>query len=163
MASMFDPKCGVPVYEQTDLDLVKKCSRINGYFSAGIISFFIIIVAVAIYISTKKIADPVLGITQDAADKVNKTRFIVIITVTCILLVLIWVGMPSLSAWMELNQWHSYQHERGLLKNQGYSDRDIVKYQQKTFLNQQRVNASRQRAAATASAGFEIASAIANR
>lgn len=160
---MFDPKCGVPIYEQTDLDLVKKCSRISGYFSAGILSLFIIFGAVIIYISTKKIPDPVSGITQDTVDKVNKKRLIVIIAVTCILLLLIWVGIPSLSAWVELNKWHSYQHERGLLKNQGYSDRDIVKYQQKTFLNQQRVAASQQRAAATVSAGWNIASAIANR
>lgn len=160
---MLDPQCGVPIYEQTDPDLVKKCSRIGGYFSAGIISLFILFGAVAIYISTKKSADKLLGITQDDVDKSNKTRLIIIIAITCILLLLVWVGMPALSAWMGLNQWNSYQHERGLLKHQGYSDRDIVKYQQKMFLNQQKVAASRQQAAATAYAGFDIASAIANR
>jgi hypothetical protein len=163
MALMLDPKCGVPIYEQTDSDLVKKCSRIGGYFSAGVLSIFILFGAVMIYISNKKSADKLSEISQDDADKSNKTMLIIIIAVTCILLLLVWVGMPALSAWMGLNQWHSYQHERSLLKHQGYSDRDIVKYQQKTFLNQQKVAASRQRAAATASAGLDIASAIANR
>ena len=41
MAGLINPQCNLPMYQQTDVDIVQSCSRMGSYISSGVITLII--------------------------------------------------------------------------------------------------------------------------
>lgn len=156
MASLFDPRCGLSTYEQTDINVVKRCAKISAYFFAGIMSLVVVGVAISIYFSNSKSIDNDPNTSSTEKNKKKGTLLAATLIISVIILLILWIGIPAFGAWSAGQSWKSYQHERSFLKSQGYSSKDIAKFQQKNY-NQQ------MRAKAVQNAGSEIAGAIVSR
>lgn len=157
MSGIFDPRCRVPSFYQTDGNVVNECGRIGGYIMAVILSIIVIIGTIIAISSVTK--DP----TDDMDPKKNKNPgkekgvgVAVILIIAIILLVLIWIGIPKLSGFLATNAWQGYQLQIKSLMSQGLSRQEALNRIQ--TLQQTRMTAD-----ATMSGDANIAAAIAGR
>lgn len=157
MSGIFDPRCRVPSFYQTDGNVVNECGRIGGYIMAAILSIFVIIGAIFAIVSVMK--DP----TDDMVPNKNKNSgkekgvgVAVVLVITVILLVLIWIGIPKLSGFLATNAWQGYQLQIKSLMSQGLSRQEALNRIQ--TLQQTRIAAD-----ATLAGDANIASAIIGR
>lgn len=143
----FDPRCSVPIFQQTDSTVVENCGRRTGYILAALFSF----------VSFLFLVSSLWSIYKDVISNDEKWGH-VIFTFGCFIIVqiVLWVALPAITGFLSSYSWKGFQAQLEQLQLQGYS--------QKEALNQiQSYQQSQLQANATQSAGLNISTAIRSR
>ncbi len=146
MASLLNSKCGVPIFVQTDKNVVGECGLYKGYITCIVITIFTAIAAVMILISK-----PVVKSDADTAetDKHKKEIWkhkMILLGIIVLITVAVWIFVPRLMRFMDINSWGTYQNEID-----GYVTQGMTRQQ---ALNQiQSLYQARMQAAAISSIG----------
>ena len=154
MSNLIDPRCSVPTFQQTDLYVVERCGRLSGYFTASILSLFLIVGSIVLFVSINK--KGTVDETKEQIDKRNKNKitYNIITGVSLfLLLVAIWFGIPKLISFFNKREWQGAQSEISELMKQGYSRQDAISKIQSLY-------ETNIKAQATRSIGTNISDAI---
>jgi hypothetical protein len=108
MATLLNSKCGVPIFVQTDKNVVGECGLYKGYITCIVITFFMAISAIMILFAKPK-AKP--NIDPEKQKQEIRKQKMVTIGLLFLVLVLIWIFLPRLTKFMDINSWNTYQHE----------------------------------------------------
>lgn len=153
---LFDPRCNVPTFQQTDGDIVKMCGRDSGYIFAGILSLFVLSFPIYAVYATFWKPDDNDPKNRNKDDKARKKQSLmslaVIFVLTIAVLALIWLGVPPLVEYFNHNSWLGYQEQIKQLESQGYSHQKALNKIQKWEQTMERARAERQGAADIAAA-----------
>ena len=147
MASLINPICGVPIFEQTDQATVETCGKLSGRATSIFFIIAIIILCIVTLISSaKEEKDPKTG-------KTKKKYNWWILGVGAISSLLIFFLFPPMVKFFTLRSWQtSQQHIKQCMK-QGKSRKACID-------NVQQWEETQARARATRESGSDIASAI---
>lgn len=148
MANIVNPICGVPDFQLPNAKTAAECGRVNGYIVAGLVSIGVIIGFIYWYNSHYETeTDPKTG------KKIVKTKpyWIIILMVTVLLL--IWLFLPILFAFLSTNNYRTLQLQKDELIKRGYNEKEVLRSQQDIYQNKMQ---ARSRIAAAG----EIANAI---
>ena len=170
MAGLINPQCNLPMYQQTDVDIVQSCSRMGSYISSGVITLTTMIGMTIFYFSLKHTKDKNPTESQSDINSHNNKLKIGFLVSFILLMLAVWLLLPFLSGLFAKNSFRTYQLQRDSLKKQGYSDKNIIKYFQKQAIADQKTHALEDQASATrqsgedvANSGMSIAEAISSR
>jgi amino acid transporter len=150
MVNVFDPRCRVPSFQQTDGEIVKLCAKNSGYIISAILTFFVVVGTISSLISYNKSKDIE---EKNTGEKINRTTGIVGICMLAVLiLLLIWFGIPALVSFFSYNSWEGYQEQIKQLESQGYSRAKALKQVQQWKQSQMQAEATTEGAANIADA-----------
>ena len=149
MTSLFDPRCRVPTFQQTEGEIVKMCGRRTGYIISSIITVVVLIISGLHINSLLKVKKT----DKNKKPKNNTGKIVFTVFITVIGLTFIWLGIPTVIAFFQHNSWKGYQIQLQQLQKQGYSRTDALS-------KIQSYNQSVMQANATQNAGLNVASAL---
>lgn len=139
MAGLVNPKCYNDLYTIDNVNDAAECGKIGGYFTSGI--FTLIVLCLVFHFWNKSSS--------------GKESFMYFVScLTCI--AAIWILVPYISSWMNINRWSGYQAQVDGYMKSGMSKSDAIRQIQK--MHQANIQA-----AATQNSAFTIASALRDR
>ena len=122
MANIINPICGVPNFQLPDAKTAAECGRINGYILSSFISIGIIIGFIYWYNSHTEIE-----IDKKTGKKIKKTKPYWIIILMIISLILIWLFLPILFAFLSSNNHRTLEMQKDMLLKSGYNEKKLEK------------------------------------
>lgn len=144
----FDPRCNVPIFQQTDSTVVENCGRRTGYILAALFSFVSFLFLVSSLWSTYK--DTVLSFDEKWGHVIFTVGWFIIIQIV------LWFALPAVTGFLSSYSWKGFQAQLEQLQLQGYSHKEALDQIQSYQQSQLQANA-------TQSAGLNISAAIRSR
>ena len=149
MTSLFNPRCRVPTFQQTEGEIVKMCGRRTGYIISSIITVVVLIISGLRINSLSKVKKT----DKNKKPKSNTGKIVSTVFITLLVLTIIWLGIPNVIAFFQHNSWRGYQEQLQQLQKQGYSRRESLTQIQSLHQSDTQANA-------TKTAGLNVASAL---
>jgi heme/copper-type cytochrome/quinol oxidase subunit 2 len=150
MVNIFDPRCQVPTFQQTDGEIVKMCAKNSGYIISAILTIFVVIFVISSIISYNKRQELEEKNTGKKTSRI--TGIVGIIMIATLILLLIWFGIPALLSFFSYNSWQGYQEQIKQLESQGYSHKKALGKLQQWRQSQMQAEATTEGAANIADA-----------
>lgn len=147
--SIFEPKCSMPLYLQSDSDMAQKCGRIDGIIFSIILSVFVGIFGYASYIN----AEPKANATAEEIANAKQKRYF-ILGICGGILILTWGLIPLISGFYSKRVWLGYDSEVKRLMDIGMSKNQAI--QQVQALYQANIQAEAIRNMSTIRPGLQI-------
>lgn len=128
IASFINPKCSVPLFSMEDINIAYQCGSISGKIIATFLT--IIIVIVGLVKSTQQVT------TVDTSTNktiITKRPNYTLLSICALLLLAIWIVIPSVSGWTNSKTWSGYDEEIKSLMNQGLTRKEALTSVQNLF------------------------------
>lgn len=140
LETIFEPRCKVPTYLQTDVGIVEKCGRIGGWIGFVIITIIVILFAIKYYQNPGvKLSEPP---TKEELQQQQQYRMIVI-GITIVIIVLLWFGLVGLGGFFARRKWEGYNYEVEQLISQGYDRKSAIGQVQSLYQTEKQAEAIR--------------------
>ncbi len=164
MTSIFNPSCGVPVWQQTNASIASECGSLSGKIMAAIVTLLVgIMLAVFIADPNALEKDGSKQLTDDDKKKKHQANIYAGIA-SAIIVVLAWILFPMIGAWSNRNSWHTAQsmlsgyEARGMSHAQALAQ--LQNYQQSVMAANAAESAASTQASAMTGAAASIADAM---
>ena len=172
IAKILDPKCGVPMELQEDVNVVRACATKSYILFASLFSVLTLVVMMIIIFTSKSNRDnyekDIVKWKKENPTGIipSKPNIILLICITLAVIVLLWALLP-LSRYVTVNSWKSKEYKQKLAKNAGLSDSQFYMQQEANIRNRKSnenvLKAANLTASAQLNAGYSIADAIRNK
>lgn len=140
LETLFEPRCKVPTYLQTDVGLVERCGRISGWIGFTIAGLIILFFAVNYYRNPNvKMSTP----PTDEELKQQQQYRMYVVGIAIVVLVLLWFGTVGLGGFFARRKWEGYNHEVSQLISQGYDRKSAIAQVQSLYQTEKQAEAIR--------------------
>ena len=103
IVGLIDPKCNVPLFSMTNIETAYTCGNISGYLMAGTMTVVILLLMMFYLRKTTTVYNDTTKTTQTTSS-INFAS----LTLGIFALVIVWVAIPSASAWLNARTWSGY-------------------------------------------------------
>lgn len=150
MATLIDPACATPLFQMDSANTARECGKISGYMSAIVVSIIVIGVMMYFFVKSGREYQDEEGVMR------TKPKSWWILAVGFVVLIGVWIIVPTTSAWLNVRRFEGFQEQLKSLMAQGFSKTQAMSKMQDLVQTKMTANA-------TVLAGEEIASAFAMR
>ena len=140
MTSIFDPRCSIPYFLQTDQSIVERCGSVGGVVTVIVLICILLIMSAGFYVKYKSETGKIVPFDETRRNRIRR-MFLIKIIIILFIGILSVIFIPKLSAFFSLNSWKSSQYQIQQYMNSGLTREQAIAKMQSLYQSQMEVDA----------------------